>query len=49
MMFSIPALTTSLPGKAHKGGGAAREDPRLEVKMGIARDCISRLICGARS
>lgn len=51
MMFSTPALTAALPGKACKGGGMAREDPRPEVEVGIARCCISissGLICGAR-
>lgn len=37
MMFSTPALTTALPGKACKGGGTAREDPRPEVKTGIGK------------
>lgn len=45
MMLSVPALTTSLPGK-RQGKRVAQEDLRPEVKMGITQYYIyiSRLI-----
>lgn len=48
MMLSVPALTTSLPGK-RQGKRVAQEDLRPEVKMGITQYYISissRLITG---
>lgn len=40
MMLSVPALTTSLPGKL-RGKRVVQEDVRPEVKMGITQYYIS--------